>query len=899
MHGTDLAGLRRVYLELHLHSLHDHQRITLGHGVPGFHQAFPDVAGNLRADQFAEFRQVRHVRCGRFLGEFVQFRGFAVFPQGHLFSIGRLLQFAELGDGVGVGVQEGLVGFEVEGFFLDFHRQLAGAELVAHLVQFGFGHRVVAHLVEEPQQPGRAFGELGVLQVLVPDWQGPSHQLVTAGGVHAVDAHVYAANAHGALGRVGAGRVVLGGEHAVPWVQGHGAGGAQVDIAQAQHQVPCREQDVAYRLSAGQAVDALHEVDVVGQPRGCVAHGLAVFVHRFQGGAVFEGHGQMNHPAAHFQLIRGWQGCFQVQQVGHQCFLRENHRVVPQLQGAHAGGEFQQAVGLHVGNGFHQGVDAQAEAQVHYVGAVFQQEVLVAGLAVGDFRTAVGLLQVRQDGGGEAVHRFKVWLHQVDHRRRHQALDGQFLALGELHSGVVINGHEPDGIAGFHLAHLPQLRLGDGHRTHKAAEAGAVLGENHGHVAGEVDGADGVFAVVDVRGVQARFAAVGPGELGLGSVQADAQAVGVVVHLPVLLEELFDGLLGEEIRRAVGAIEHADFPVVRVIRNEVRVRRRGIMGRRRGGAGWQVNLADAEHVAGAQGPAAVAAELAEGEGGAATQVHRHIKAAAHGEIGSAALDGLAHRQNLAGFHGDGFPEFHRLVVQSGIRERAGEGNHRVLVELQAGADEGGFEAGGFGVVSDDAVGNAEGVVVHGATGWYADVPVTHAARIILHGGVGAGFDHFGHGGFELEALQGAGGDNAISKALLGDYLAQVIQVGGNAHQPGFRQGGFQFGQRVVPVFAVHNQLGNHRVVVGGDFAAVLHPGVHPHAVFRPVHVGQLTWGGLEILQRVFRVDAHFHGRTVQFRLEVGQVRAFAGGDFQHPFDQIQTGDRLGDRMLYL
>jgi hypothetical protein len=75
MHGADLAGLGRVYLEFHFHSLDDHQRITLGHGITRLHQALPDVAGNLRTHQLAEFRQVRHVRFRLGLGQFIQFLG--------------------------------------------------------------------------------------------------------------------------------------------------------------------------------------------------------------------------------------------------------------------------------------------------------------------------------------------------------------------------------------------------------------------------------------------------------------------------------------------------------------------------------------------------------------------------------------------------------------------------------------------------------------------------------------------------------------------------------------------------------------------------------------------------------------------------------------------------------
>jgi hypothetical protein len=67
---------------------------------------------------------------------------------------------------------------------------------------------------------------------------------------------------------------------------------------------------------------------------------------------------------------------------------------------------------------------------------------------------------------------------------------------------------------------------------------------------------------VDIGGVQAGFAAVLARPLGLGSDEADAGAVGVVMYLPGRVEEGIDAGLREEIGRAVGAVEDADFPFV-------------------------------------------------------------------------------------------------------------------------------------------------------------------------------------------------------------------------------------------------------------------------------------------------------------------------------------------------
>ncbi len=75
--------------------------------------------------------------------------------------------------------------------------------------------------------------------------------------------------------------------------------------------------------------------------------------------------------------------------------------------------------------------------------------------------------------------------------------------------------------------------------------------------------ADGVGVVVDVRGVQSRLAAIAPRPARRGSDQAHAGATGVVVHLPRHAAQHVDVFGGEEIRRAVRAVQHAQRPLVR------------------------------------------------------------------------------------------------------------------------------------------------------------------------------------------------------------------------------------------------------------------------------------------------------------------------------------------------
>ena len=91
---------------------------------------------------------------------------------------------------------------------------------------------------------------------------------------------------------------------------------------------------------------------------------------------------------------------------------------------------------------------------------------------------------------------------------------------------------EAHPIAGPELPQFPELRARERCRTHESAQGGPIRAQDDRHVAGEIDGADGVGVVVDVRGMQTRLAAIAPRPLRLRSDQPHAGAARVVVNLP-------------------------------------------------------------------------------------------------------------------------------------------------------------------------------------------------------------------------------------------------------------------------------------------------------------------------------------------------------------------------------
>ncbi|MNI74883.1 hypothetical protein D3C73_1309960 [compost metagenome] len=149
----------------------------------------------------------------------------------------------------------------------------------------------------------------------------------------------------------------------------------------------------------GQAIDALEEVDVVWQPRGFGAHGFAVAGDRTQGGAVLEGHRQVDDAGRYLQIGDVPETQLQPQQMLDQRLLVQHAAVVAQLQRAHAGRQFFQAAQWLGLEHFHQQMHAQAQGQVQHVVAVFHEDVGVAGLAIDHARAAALGRQFGQHGG--------------------------------------------------------------------------------------------------------------------------------------------------------------------------------------------------------------------------------------------------------------------------------------------------------------------------------------------------------------------------------------------------------------------------------------------------------------------------------------------------------------------
>ena len=120
----------------------------------------------------------------------------------------------------------------------------------------------------------------------------------------------------------------------------------------------------------------------------------------------------------------------------------------------------------------------------------------------------------------------------------------------------------------------------------------------------------------------------------------------------------------------------------------------------------------------------------------------------------------------------------------------------------------------------------------------------------------------------------------------------------------------RLGNGVAAVLAMHDQLGDHRIIEHRNFTAVLHAGIDPYAIqilcvalphglWRWIKSHQASGGRQEVAKRIFGVDATLNSPTVTLHLILRKRQFLACCHTQLQLHQIKSGDALGDGMLHL
>ena len=135
---------------------------------------------------------------------------------------------------------------------------------------------------------------------------------------------------------------------------------------------------------------------------------------------------------------------------------------------------------------------------------------------------------------------------------------------------------------------------------------------------------------MDIRGMQTCLAAILACPFGPGANQAHTGTTGVVVHLVVGVKESLDIFFGEEVRRTMRAVHHANIPVIVVVWYQVFGNSSKCRQVSRG-------MIQTQHVTHLQCTPGMPAKLPQGKGRATAHVLRDIKASLDRQVGAVPL----------------------------------------------------------------------------------------------------------------------------------------------------------------------------------------------------------------------------------------------------------------------
>src|SRR5215204_6213630 len=206
-----------------------------------------------------------------------------------------------------------------------------------------------------------------------------------------------------------------------------------------------------------------------------------------------------------------------------------------------------------------------------------------------------------------------------------------------------------------HLAELPHRSVGNAGSADEAAQGRSVDAEDDWLVAGDVHRADRVAIVEDVGGMPTRDPAGRARPLPAIRLQPVAHAIGVTIELPVVAEEMLVVIPGPVVGRGLRSRDGLQLPLGGVVRND-----RGIDPSSSKVIKTPRCIPDRESITFLERTAFETTDRTRHVGRAATEVGRHVDAAADSQVGAEPCAGdAAQGERLAGRDPIRPPEFDR------------------------------------------------------------------------------------------------------------------------------------------------------------------------------------------------------------------------------------------------
>eukprot|EP00754_Rhynchopus_humris_P021547 Rhum_TRINITY_DN14749_c16_g1::Rhum_TRINITY_DN14749_c16_g1_i1::g.116667::m.116667 len=156
----------------------------------------------------------------------------------------------------------------------------------------------------------------------------------------------------------------------------------------------------------------------------------------------------------------------------------------------------------------------------------------------------------------------------------------------------------------------------------------------------------------------------------------------------------------------------------------------------------------------------------------------------------------------------------------------------------------------------------------------------------------------------LVVLDEVGRHLARGELRVRDRRAEEVDVRRDADDVVLRQRHVHGLKRLGTRLGVHNQLGDHRVVVHEHVVAAAEAGVDAHLGVldrrhRRLDVLQLARAGQEARVRVFRVDTRLDRVPLDLQVLLAERQLRAAGDLDLQLDEVEARDHLRHRVLHL
>ena len=181
------------------------------------------------------------------------------------------------------------------------------------------------------------------------------------------------------------------------------------------------------------------------------------------------------------------------------------------------------------------------------------------------------------------------------------------------------------------------------------------------------------------------------------------------------------------------------------------------------------------------------------------------------------------------------------------------------MKLEPATHRGEFNGSSTLRIANQSIRNAEGQMIHRPGRWHANVPISDAAWIVLNRRLRPAFKNLDGASSERKGPEERGRNLARYKLRSLGYFTEIAQVCLGTVDGSGCERRIELLERLLPVFSMHDDLCDHRIIEGGDGCPRLNPCFNAGELgSREIDQRQFAGSRLKVLGRVLSVYPGFN-----------------------------------------